>query len=282
MTVTQNHPILTSAGWMKAKAIHEGVDVIVCTRPERIAASVYHDYEHGPALVEEVFRALEMSRFVSATSMPTAAEYLHGDGRFVDGNIKVIRPNSELLGEIKAMFSEVLSQFGFSGYDASAVSLSRDSTQTFLFPGDDAATSRSMGSSDLILTLPCGHLLPLEPFRFGTATGNNASLAEKAANDRARKAILVGQFLLRHAADITLDNVIGVRDFQFRGHVYDLQSEIYGLYTSNGIVSSNCRCSTSLTMDDEATVRAEAIAKQTAREKLLREQVGTDEETQPQ
>ena len=34
-----------------------------------------------------------------------------------------------------------------------------------------------------------------------------------------------------------------------------------------------CRCSTSLTMDDEATVRAEAIASQTAREKLLREQV---------
>jgi len=33
----------------------------------------------------------------------------------------------------------------------------------------------------------------------------------------------------------------------------------------------NCRCSTSLTMDDEATVRAEAIASQTAREKLLRE-----------
>ena len=34
-----------------------------------------------------------------------------------------------------------------------------------------------------------------------------------------------------------------------------------------------CRCADSLTSDDAATVRAEAIAKQTAREKLLREQV---------
>ena len=34
-----------------------------------------------------------------------------------------------------------------------------------------------------------------------------------------------------------------------------------------------CRCSTSLTMDDEATVRAEAIASQTARERVMREKV---------
>ena len=35
----------------------------------------------------------------------------------------------------------------------------------------------------------------------------------------------------------------------------------------------NCRCASALTMDDEATIRAEALAGQTAREKLLREQV---------
>ena len=35
----------------------------------------------------------------------------------------------------------------------------------------------------------------------------------------------------------------------------------------------NCRCSSELTMDDEATIRAEALASQTAREKLLREKV---------
>jgi len=35
----------------------------------------------------------------------------------------------------------------------------------------------------------------------------------------------------------------------------------------------NCRCSTSLTMDDADTLRQEAVAGQTAREKLLREQV---------
>jgi hypothetical protein len=34
-----------------------------------------------------------------------------------------------------------------------------------------------------------------------------------------------------------------------------------------------CRCSTSLTLDDAETLRAEALAKQTAREKLLREQI---------
>jgi len=38
----------------------------------------------------------------------------------------------------------------------------------------------------------------------------------------------------------------------------------------------NCRCSTSLTMDDAETLRQEAVASQTAREKLLREKVGIE------
>jgi len=43
----------------------------------------------------------------------------------------------------------------------------------------------------------------------------------------------------------------------------------------------NCRCSTSLTMDDADALRAEAIASQTAREKLLREQQGVEMPEQP-
>jgi len=273
LTVTQNHPILTSGGWMTAKKICEGVNVVVCTRPERIAASVYPDYDHSPALVEQVFGALEMSGFVTTARVPAAAKDLHGDGRFVNGDIQIVSANSELLGDIKATLAELLSKFGFDRNDVSTYPFARSSAQTFLFPGHGAAASSSMGGGILAPPLRHGHLLPLERFGLGLGTRGDTRFEEQAANDRARESILVRQFLLRHAADIALDNVISIRHFQFCGHVYDLQSEIYGLYTSNGIVSSNCRCSTSLTMDDEATVRAEAIAGQTARERAMREKV---------
>jgi len=58
------------------------------------------------------------------------------------------------------------------------------------------------------------------------------------------------------------------------GPLNGLPEEDWRVEFPNGPPSHpNCRCSTSLTMDDEATIRAEAIASQTAREKLLREKV---------
>ena len=58
------------------------------------------------------------------------------------------------------------------------------------------------------------------------------------------------------------------------GPLNGLPEEDWQVEFPNGPPSHpNCRCSTSLTMDDAETVRAEALAGQTAREKLLREKV---------
>jgi hypothetical protein len=61
----------------------------------------------------------------------------------------------------------------------------------------------------------------------------------------------VRKFLDRFASLIATDQVVQVRHFDFRGHVYDLQSEMYGLYTVNGILNSNCRCALMPVIPDE-------------------------------
>jgi hypothetical protein len=40
---------------------------------------------------------------------------------------------------------------------------------------------------------------------------------------------------------VASDKVVKIRNFNFSGHVYDLQS-IEGLYIANSIVVKNCRC----------------------------------------
>jgi hypothetical protein len=40
---------------------------------------------------------------------------------------------------------------------------------------------------------------------------------------------------------ITRDEIVKIRNYNFSGHVYDLQSTSQ-LYITNGIVVKNCRC----------------------------------------
>jgi hypothetical protein len=53
--------------------------------------------------------------------------------------------------------------------------------------------------------------------------------------------------------------------------VYDLQSEIYGLYTCNGILVKNCRCGTTLTARPLEDIQAEAEELARQRAEYMRE-----------
>ena len=56
------------------------------------------------------------------------------------------------------------------------------------------------------------------------------------------------------AGDVLLDKVTGVRDFTFRGHVYDFQTE-NGLISANGIITHNCRCTVISLTEEQARRR---------------------------
>ena len=53
---------------------------------------------------------------------------------------------------------------------------------------------------------------------------------------------LAREFVLRFSSYITSEQIVKVRNFNFSGHVYDLQSNIYQLYITNGVIVKNCRC----------------------------------------
>jgi hypothetical protein len=89
LAVTENHMLLTPFGFAPAKSLREGDDVFYCPDFEGIVAG--HPDEYGcPTLIEEIVGSLSKAGGMSAGRVPISPEYLHGDGRFCDGDIDVI------------------------------------------------------------------------------------------------------------------------------------------------------------------------------------------------
>lgn len=84
------------------------------------------------------------------------------------------------------------------------------------------------------------------------------------------------EFVSRFAGKIALDEVVSIRNFNFAGHVYDLQVEPYELYICNGVVVKNCRCTIVPVLIDTALQTEIAGVRETYDEWAARVGVGDD------
>lgn len=99
VTCTPNHLIGTRRGWVAAKDIHVGDQVIGDGGSEWMRA-VYDKRDDRKARIHDVAEAFRRSRGVIAREMPTAAPDFHGDG--IDGEVGVVWSNGGLLPELDA------------------------------------------------------------------------------------------------------------------------------------------------------------------------------------
>jgi HK97 family phage portal protein len=123
LAVTPNHMLLTPRGFAPAHLLREGDYVVDGSGFEReVAADPNDDYR--PSLVEEVFHALRESGAVVTRGVPVAAEYLHGDGKFVKGEIEVVATNGLLRGARVAAGGEHVAGDTFYAADVRSFGLS--------------------------------------------------------------------------------------------------------------------------------------------------------------
>lgn len=80
LTVTPNHPVLTSEGWVPAGALREGMNVVRYDRWGDVSLVDGPDQVHVPTAISDVHRALRESGSVTTVRMPVAAHQFHGDG----------------------------------------------------------------------------------------------------------------------------------------------------------------------------------------------------------
>lgn len=199
LSATADHPILTRRGWVMAKHLVKG-DQLLGYRLDADALDIVHD-DQAPTLVEELFQSL-------APKLPAVGQ---GPAHDLDHDLRLDHG------------------------DTGAVTVDCE-----LGAADNASCP---GGSALALD-PLGRLLdgfPLCTFRLGSAANDHALLAELAAEGCAADAGLFGQLLQAGAGDTAADEVVDVRQFDFRGHVYDFQT-VSGLIVAEGLVTHNCRC----------------------------------------
>lgn len=240
LTVTPNHPLATEHGFIPAGSIREGEYVLAYA--DRVDGSLVGgvDPQNAPARIEDVFNALAVGNGAAVRLRPVADD-LHGDAKFVHGDVDVVSANGVLLRDGDAesrgdgrdrVFTTAL--FGLVREVAGG-------TTSDFGIASHAANGSAMSRSDLSAPPVIAHATPLHPLRIGLASANDAALSKPAGNDGTTDAEFIREFVLRASGLVTTDKVIGVSRFDFSGHVYDLQT-VGGWQVASGIVASNCRC----------------------------------------
>ena len=237
LTVTPNHPILTGRGWIPANKLREGDDLFSYSGgDDDTTTSSSLNEEDQPPRIDQVFRLFRDA--FSSTSVPASTGDLHGDASRIKGDVDVVDMNRVLKGMTNA---EEASDFFNPLTNMLLFPISGDSTSGHPLDGLLSSSYGIMGGLSLLRSSGCGHTAPLQALGFGPASHLNTLVQKPSGEDASAYTRFVGELFERGAGKVVRDKLVKVRNFEFSGHVYDLQS-VSGWLVANGIVASNCRC----------------------------------------
>lgn len=96
LTVTPNHPVLTTDGWVPAGQLNEGSHLVCGLDAERVPVAVNPDDHQVPTLIEDLAESLRRTLPVTAVRVPSTPEDFHGDGS--RGDVDVVLAHRGLGG----------------------------------------------------------------------------------------------------------------------------------------------------------------------------------------
>lgn len=232
---TPNHPVLTCHGWVALGDLQEEDHLI--RHEGDVDTSVGHDVHRGPAEISEVFDSLAVSR--GTMWIPGDRVNFHGQRGQCD--VEVVLGDRQLGRRSKFSADQFVRQCLLPASDPSAVSLERYSSlfhRTELECRSARGVVRSLGVGQSLFRGQLGHA---EEHGARTVAGGDTLLRQEPMQSGSTDTKIPSQRLLGLAGTVTLDDVVGVKRYPWRGHVYNL-STVTGAYVSNGIVVHNCRC----------------------------------------
>ena len=248
ITVTENHPILRGDGtWVHANKITKHDDLISCINPKGMLAAINPDMDYRPTPIEDIHESF--AKKFNTIALPVSSSDFHGDGKFIKGDVDIVKVDGFLLRDFIISITQHIRQFVLRFRNIGLSYLFSKRPLDLLFSAYNPASSSNVGGGDLGGSFLGGHISPFHSFGFRLGSGNNTSLQETLAKSPAVDPKLARQFILRFASDIAFDEVVDVRNSYYSGHVYNLQIDPYSLYFCNYITVSNCRCWTSQTTD---------------------------------
>ena len=245
LSITPNHPVLTTRGWVAAQRLEVGDYVVGCSSGEWETLMVKRDDKHVVSKIKDIFDSLGISGWTMETSYPD----FHGD--VPNPDVAVIRPNSLLADDVEPLSGQLLCEHGLLRRalvwpdDA----LLGNGGPYLGLVGDDPALSSFVRGPSLVGPLLGRHLGPFQQFSGRLAAGFDTVQFQAAVDSTPTSAnpdaiLLSEAFCELQAAfpsPVALYKVTVFNRYPFSGHVYNLHTAS-GLYLAEGLLVRNCRC----------------------------------------
>lgn len=236
LSVTPNHPLLTTHGWAAAGSLAVGDNLLRACVRERMTLGD-PDVQHVPALLGEVVDAL--ARNGSIERVLRSDVNLHGDTP--NSDVDVVRANGQLRNPLQPGTGEFVAEPEFTSADLGLRSFAGRGLASELDVAGRARAARDVGSQRSSLTLDLGHAGSAQHVLIADASRLDSRLAQPANYDLAADAVTLAQAGLGFAALVEADKLVDVDVVAFHGDVFTLETSL-GWYTANSVLARNCRC----------------------------------------
>ena len=246
-TCTPNHPILTMSGWVSAKSLDKGDDLIIARCRDNVFSRINPNINHRFPRIDTIHKFFDVSGGERAVSMSVN---FHGD--IPTSDVEIITQ--------KRFLRDNINSSGFKGFDklrfkASYKSLSSKCTLVkHLFRVGTTATSFVRRLCEL-LAFAFGCLRHSEIHSLRPIAWLDSNGIKPLNDDVSRNAELICESLNGFSGLVFSDNIVSVDFSSGSTHVYNLQTQ-NGHYFVNSIITQhkqkcngffavahNCRCS---------------------------------------
>jgi hypothetical protein len=242
LTLTRYHPVFTAQGIRSAATLQVG-DYAIRYSPtiEGDGLVVVADENNGPAAVEKVVQAIRFAG--GARTVEASVADFHGDAMFIEGEVDIVATDRRLLDRAIAAGDKLERDLVLISPDVGSVSLNANGTLDEVGLAPKASSNSGVGLSSSGKPLGFGGLGRAKGMSLAVRADVNAALLKAASKDVPTDPSLDGHGLLGLPCNISLDEIVEVRDFEASCHVYDLQTES-GWLVASGLLVSNCECVT--------------------------------------
>jgi hypothetical protein len=171
--------------------------------------------------------------------MPITAEDFHGDGRFCDGDIDIVFPDSFKDCALESTFLQGRGAHNFIPIGHDGIFLDRLGDFASVLKRLALTADRIVGGSRSPSPFFLARASGCDTMTFADTPKGNVALDEPAMDGLIRNPKFLGKIALQASGSIGTTEVIDIFRRQYFGHVYNLQSPTT-LYITNDILSSNC------------------------------------------
>jgi hypothetical protein len=208
MTITANHPVLTSQGWVPAHLVNVGDQVIRHLTGKRVVGRGPAEGD-GPPLVEDVWRSATMNGALHRTVMPLATEDFHGD--WSQGEVEVVTTNGHLPAVGDVSFVEPLRKGGLMAGHGGRIRFTRQGDFDALGLGDLATSTGLIGGAGYrSALLAAGPDVSLAA-ALGASADVSARLFQSSADQWAAEAVFLGESQFAHSGAVLVDDLLDQR-----------------------------------------------------------------------